>query len=165
MYARVGIAALIVCLAVLGSAWTALAEPSVTTTPAEGPFGTDFRSTATGLPPGTSVFVFVRDPTGEEHSGPGLGAVPPDGTWRIPDAWHSVPSEPVGEYTVVVHRLDGTELASGTFRVTGTAGAGAGPGSPSGLPGMGDLSGVPLVLAGAGAALAGLGYALRRGRG
>ena len=122
-YARVGIAALVAALALLATAWTVQAEPSVTVSPTEGPVGTDFRSTATGLPPGTSVFVFVRDPMGEEHSGPGLGAVPPDGTWRIPDPWHAAPNEPAGEYTVVVHRLDGTVLASTTFRVTGAPGA------------------------------------------
>jgi hypothetical protein len=131
LYARIGTAVLMVCLAVLGSAWTALAEPSVTITPTEGPFGTAFRSTATGLPPGIPVFVFVRDPTGEEHSGPGIGAVPADGTWQIPDPWNAAPNEPVGEYTLVVHGLDRTVLASGTFRVTGAPGAGGGGGAPS----------------------------------
>jgi hypothetical protein len=153
--------ALAAALVLLATAWTVLAEPSVTVSPSEGSFGTDFRPTATGLPPGTPVFVFVRDPTGEEHSGPGLGAVPPDGTWRIPEPWHALPNEPVGEYTLVVHRLDGTVLASTTFRVTGSPGATAAT-APSTLPRMGDLSHVPLLVAGAGAGLASLGYLLVR---
>ena len=162
VYVRGGVAVLMACLVMLGSVWPALAEPSVTITPAEGPFGTEFRSSATGLPPGTSVFVFVRDPTGEEHSGPGLGAVPPDGTWQIPDPWHAAPNEPVGEYTLVVHRLDRTVLASSTFRVTGAPNATAGGEVPSTLPRMGDLGPVPLLMASVGAGLACLGYALRR---
>jgi hypothetical protein len=159
----------VVALLALGALPLAVfAEPTVTVTPASGPIGTRFRTEASGLPPGSGVVAVVRDPNGVEHSGPALGAVPADGTFRPSDTWDSRPGEPLGEYVSIIKSLDGnTVFASATFTVTGPAGPAAGAG-PQELPRSGDLGPRSLptaLLTVLGLGLIGAGYRLgRRGR-
>ena len=139
------------------------AQAAVTVSPPSGPYGTVFEHAGTGLAPGTGVVAVVRDPTGVEHSGPGLGAVPPSGEWRVGrgDAWRAERGEPLGEYTVLIKTLDGTTvLVAGTFTVTG--GEAGQASAPETLPRSGEANAVAAPLAGLGIALVSLGYALRR---
>ena len=145
----------------------ALGQTTMTITPPAGPYGTVFEQQVSGLPPGIGVVGVIRDPTGGEHPGPGLGVVPPNGEWRISsnDAWRAVPPEPVGEYTALIKTIDGvTVLATATFTVTGPADQTPTPGAvlPSTLPRTGDLRLLAPLLAGLGAGLIGAGYAARR---
>ena len=115
------------------------AQAALTITPPSGPYGTVFEQRATGLPAGIGVVSVVRDPTGAEHPGPGLGAVPASGEWRVgsSDAWRAERGEPLGEYTVMVKTIDGaTTLATATFTVSDAA---AQAGTPATLPRAGDM--------------------------
>ena len=79
---------------------------------------TVFEQRVTGLPPGIGVVSVIRDPTGTEQSGPGLGVVPPSGEWHInsSDTWRAERGEPLGEYTAMIKTIDGTTtLATATF--------------------------------------------------
>src|SRR5919202_375224 len=97
-----------VYLALTGAPSVAGAEAQATVNPPSGPYGTAFEQRATGLPPGIGVVAVVRDPTGAEHPGPGLGVVPPSGEWRLgsSDTWRAAPGEPLGMYTVMVKTID-----------------------------------------------------------
>src|SRR5437763_1332215 len=99
-------------------------QPAVTVEPTSGPYGTTFQPKVTGLPPGSSVVVVMRFPTGDEDRGPSLAAAPASGEWQ-PKPWHSEAPEPVGQYTVQIKTTDsGMVLASGNFTVIDTNEAG-----------------------------------------
>jgi len=128
------------CLALWALPTAIQAEATLTITPPAGPYGTAFTHRVTGLPPGIGVTAFVRDPTGAEFDGPGLGVVPPNGEWLVGsyDAWRAERGEPLGESTMIIKTIDGmTTLASATFTVTDPAGQAA---VPSVLPRAGETT-------------------------
>ena len=162
-----GVIALVVALGLvaLGAPPPARAEAQVTITPSSGPYGTVFEQRATGLPPGIGVVSVIRDPTGTEHSGPGLGVVPPSGEWRIgsSDTWRAERGEPLGEYTAMIKTIDGTTtLATATFTVTEASAQATGAQAPATLPRAGEAGSRAPLFASLGITLVSLGFGLRR---
>ena len=147
----------VLLLVVLVLPTPAFAQVDFSITPSEGPVGTRFIHTVTGLAPNTEYQFRLRGPNGYEDLLTFQTAL----AGRYSTDWRAEATDPVGPYIVEVVTADGaTVLATGAFTVTRPGEPTSGPTTlpRSGAAGAG--SSLTLLLAGLGIVLINGGYLL-----